>query len=131
MSEEQAERDWALLRSGKLDEELQAVKEEGERSLLFSQLRYIALERGWKPGWAAHFYKTLYGSWPDRGWEKVPPMRPTEDLYHLVDRRQRSFGQAMKQREEERRARDERERGVEEGDAADAVQQGGEGTGSV
>lgn len=120
--DEQSEREWALLRSGKLDGELAAVKEEGERIVLYSQLRYLCLEEGWKPGWAAHFYKSLYGSWPDRAWEKVPPMCPTENVYQLVAKRQRSFRQVMKQRDAERRARDERERGTEaETDGADVA----------
>jgi hypothetical protein len=106
---------------------LDEVREIGERITLYSQLRYIALEEGRKLGWAAHFYRSLHGDWPKREWTEVPPMRPTVELSLLVERRQRSFRQAMKQRDDERRAADERARGLENGEVADAVQQGEEG----
>jgi hypothetical protein len=125
------EYEWALLRSGKLDEDLAAVKEEGEKVALFAQLRYLAQERGWKPGWAAHFYKSLYGSWPERGWEKVPPMRPTDETYRQVDRRQRSYGQEMKKYRDERRADDERRRGVEDGEVTGELYGSGESSAGV
>ena len=108
-------------------EQLREVKEIGQRVALFAQLRYIAAENGWKPGWAAHFYKSLHGVWPDREWEKVPPIRPPEDVYRMVERRQRSYRNSMKQFYNERSAEDERLRGLEDSEAANAVLEGDEG----
>lgn len=65
------EDEWKLMRSPAFDVELQAVKEEGERMLFFSNLRYLAAENGWKSGWAAHFFKSMYGMWPERDRKSV------------------------------------------------------------
>jgi hypothetical protein len=101
MTKDEAE--WALLRSGKLDEELTAVKEEGQRVAVYAGLRYHAAYMGRKPGWAAHFYKDLYGEWPERGWEKVPPMRPSDDLMAIIKKRDSRFifEEKMKRRRQE------------------------------
>lgn len=107
------------------DEELAEVREIGQRVTLYSQLRYIAAEEGWKPGWAAHFYKSLHGAWPDREWEKVPPIRPPEEIYQVVRRGQNSYRRQMNLFHEERRA--DRDRGVEDGEAADVIHEGDEG----
>lgn len=116
--------------AGKLpgfDEELKEVREIGKQVALFARLRYIAAENGWKTGWAAHFYKSLHGAWPDREWDKVPPIRPPEDVYQMVQRRQRGYRNAMKQFYGERRAEDERLRGLEDGQTADTLLEGDEG----
>jgi hypothetical protein len=93
--------------AGKLpafDAELAEVKEEGERVAFFAQLRYHALTLGRKPGWAKHFFKSIYGTWPERGWEKVSPMRPTGGTMQLVqsrDAKWRSETKMQRQREEQ------------------------------
>ena len=38
----------------------------GERARWHSMLTYIAHERNYKPGWAAHKYKEKFGTWPRR-----------------------------------------------------------------
>lgn len=116
-----SEEHWALLRSM-----LRITREIGQQVTLYSQLRYIAAEEGWKPGWAAHFYKSLHGVWPAREWEKVPPVRPPEEVYQIVQRRQRSYRQQMRRYHEERMADHER-RGVEDGEATGIVHEGHEG----
>jgi hypothetical protein len=30
-------------------------------------LIHVAMERGYKPGWAAHKYKEKFGTWPPQG----------------------------------------------------------------
>ena len=44
-----------------------------EKAAFHSQLLWIALERGYKPGWAAHKHKEKFGDWPARGAEPEPP----------------------------------------------------------
>jgi DNA repair protein RadD len=45
-----------------------------ERIVFFAELKHIAHERGYSPGWAAHKFKDRFGSWPN-GWEyrSAPP----------------------------------------------------------
>jgi hypothetical protein len=111
------------------DEELAAVREIGQRVALFAQLRFVGLENGWKPGWAAVFFKSIYEVWPDREWEKVPPMRPTELTWALVENRQRSFRNSMKEFYAERRAEDERR--LEDSEATGELYGSEESTGDV
>lgn len=48
-----------------------------EQQVFFGELRAYALERGYKPGWAAQKFKTKCGAWPPRGWEDHPPCTPS------------------------------------------------------
>lgn len=48
---------------------------DSDRQAIYSGLLYIALERGYAEGWAAHKYKERFGSWPN-GLEKMPAPPP-------------------------------------------------------
>jgi len=39
----------------------------------WAMLTHIGQERGYKPGWAAHQFKTKFGDWPGRAVEPLPP----------------------------------------------------------
>jgi hypothetical protein len=116
------------LRAGKLDEELREVREIGEKVALYAQLRFHALQMQRKLGWAAYFFKGIYGHWPDRAWEKVPPMRPTENTMAMIEARDRRFvfEQQMERRKNERAAHEQR---VEDGEAPEALHGGTESLG--
>jgi len=45
-------------------------------------LAYIAVERGYKPGWAAYKYKEKFGAWPPRG--NVVPIEPSPEVLSWV-----------------------------------------------
>ena len=46
----------------------------GEKREFPAMLAHIALERGYKPGWAAHKFKEKFGSWPlERNIMPIPP----------------------------------------------------------
>jgi DNA repair protein RadD len=44
-----------------------------ERMLWHGMLTHVALERGYKPGWAAHKYKEKFGDWPPANTAPIPP----------------------------------------------------------
>jgi DNA repair protein RadD len=44
-----------------------------ERMLWHGMLTHIALERGYKAGWAAHKYKEKFGHWPPANTAPIPP----------------------------------------------------------
>ena len=70
------------------DKHLAAVREEGERFVFYYQLRWIAMELGRKPGWAAVVFKDEYGLWPPWEWSKrLLPFEPTEEMVKKVRRR--------------------------------------------
>jgi DNA repair protein RadD len=54
-----------------------------ERVRWHAMLIQIGIERGYKPGWAAHQYKTKFSSWPP--WNSSPqPMQPTPEVRSWV-----------------------------------------------
>ena len=54
-----------------------------EKRAFYQMLLHIAIQRGYKRGWAAYAYKAKFGSWPDlRG--AVGPMEPSEDVIRFV-----------------------------------------------
>jgi DNA repair protein RadD len=53
------------------------------------QLKWIADERGYKPGWVAHQFKTKFGQWPVA--RHVRPMPPDEQVRSWVRSRQIAF----------------------------------------
>jgi hypothetical protein len=124
------EDDWKLMHSPAFDEELREVREIGEHVSFYAQLRFHALEMGRKLGWAAYFYKEYYGEWPDREWEKVAPMRPTENTVKIIEKRDRLFVFEKKKewQREERRAHEQR---VGEGEATGELLSGENGAGGV
>lgn len=49
-----------------------------ERREFHAMLLHIAVERGYKAGWAAHKFKEKFGQWPlDRN---IAPMRPNAEV---------------------------------------------------
>jgi DNA repair protein RadD len=42
----------------------------------YQQLLYIANERGYRIGWAAHKYHKKFGDWPPLGWRSAEPLPP-------------------------------------------------------
>ena len=61
--------------------ERQAVYSPEERERWHAMLIWIASERDYKPGWAAHKYKEKFGTWPPWGAapEPIPPTRRSVD----------------------------------------------------
>lgn len=43
----------------------------------YQELKSIAEERAYKPGWAAAKYKDKFGDWPPRDWNSLPPRQPS------------------------------------------------------
>ncbi len=56
------------------------------RLAFFRMLAWIARERGFKPGWAAHKFKEKHGDWPI--WRDVEPLPPDEAVRAWVRSRQ-------------------------------------------
>jgi DNA repair protein RadD len=71
-----------------------AVQEQVLRSNWHGMLTAIALERGYKPTWAAVNYRTKFGVWPSV--RAVPPIEPTRDVLNWVKSRQIAFAKARR-----------------------------------
>ena len=63
-----------------------------QRAELHRMLVYIALERGYKPGWAAYKYKERFGAWPPYG--AVTPLPPSPEVRSWVRSRQIAYARA-------------------------------------
>jgi DNA repair protein RadD len=61
---------------------VQAFSDPAERMRWHAQLTYIAAERGYRPGWAAHKYKEKFGTWPAT--RAIKPIRPTSEILSWV-----------------------------------------------
>ena len=85
--------------------ELDAVQQEGYRAAFFAQLKQIAMKMGRKPGWAAYFYKSVHGEWPDRRWDNMLPMAPSAATLRVVEAYDSLFRHTRK-KEQERLARE-------------------------
>jgi len=54
----------------------------------------FAAERGYKPGWIAHQYRSRFGDWPPRG---VPvPREPSIEVRRWVKSRMIAFAKASR-----------------------------------
>lgn len=62
------------------------------RASLYAQLLWIARERGYKPGWAAHKYKERVGTWPNGMAPEPEP--PTPELQRWVKSRMIAWAKA-------------------------------------
>jgi DNA repair protein RadD len=49
-----------------------------ERHQFHRMLTGIAMERNYKPGWAAHKFKERFGTWPSA--RSVPPLEPNAEV---------------------------------------------------
>ena len=77
---EVADGELALLKRSKHTEQRhqvrKGVEEFGSKQSAYGQLLTLVRERGYKPGWAANKYRTIYGVWP-RGLSETPePITP-------------------------------------------------------
>lgn len=64
-----------------------------ERMIWHGMLTHIALERGYKAGWAAHKYKEKFGAFPPRGWSPQP-IQPSAEVLSWVRSRMIAFAKA-------------------------------------
>jgi hypothetical protein len=64
-----------------------------ERLTFYRQLLYIANERGYKAGWAAHKYREKFNDWPPS--RSAEPMVPNPALRSWVRSRQIAYANAM------------------------------------
>jgi len=89
------------------DKHLAAVREEGERFRFYFELRWIAMELGRKPGWAAVVFKDEHGEWPSWDWSKMLlAFEPTEKTVKKIRKRDRKAAREWKAKKEaEREAR--------------------------
>jgi hypothetical protein len=58
-----------------------------EKAQWFSGLKFIAIEKGYKIGWAAQQYKKKFGVWPDHSFDNIPEMSPTAEVRSWVKSR--------------------------------------------
>lgn len=65
-----------------------------EKQDVYAQLRHIAMDRGYKEGWAAHKFKERFGVWP-RGLEDIAKP-PTPALMNWVRSRQIAYAKAKR-----------------------------------
>ncbi len=65
-----------------------------ERIIFHAELRYVANQRGYKPGWAAQQYKTKFGSFPPWAWNERPTLAPTSATLGWIKSRQIAFAKA-------------------------------------
>ena len=56
---------------------------------IFGGLKWIARERGYKPGWAAHAYRSITGVWPNK-YKDAEPVKPSADIIEFVENRRRA-----------------------------------------
>jgi DNA repair protein RadD len=71
--------------------ELQAFRGGEQRTQAIKELLFIANEKGYSKGWAAHQYRKLFGDWPRFGFEREKPQRPSEWLQDWVKKQQRAY----------------------------------------
>lgn len=91
--------DLSLLGRGGLTPQQKATIVEQQR--LYRELIYVADERGYQRGWAAHKYKERYRDWPPRNWGRLSPVAPSPETRSWIRSRQIAF---FKARERERAA---------------------------
>jgi DNA repair protein RadD len=69
-----------------------ASSDPNERMKWHAMLTYIAAERGYRPGWAAHKYKEKFGTWPPV--HTIQPMRPTLEVLAWVRSRMIAYAKS-------------------------------------
>jgi DNA repair protein RadD len=69
-----------------------ASSDPNERMKWHAMLTYIAAERGYRPGWAAHKYKEKFRTWPPV--RTIQPMRPTPEVLAWVRSRNIAYAKA-------------------------------------
>ena len=80
--------------------EIQSKKAVGfsheQKAVLFGQFKFLAREKGHKPGWAAHLFKDRFGEWPN-GCKDAPETEPTPAVRSWVKSRMIRFARAPKE----------------------------------
>jgi superfamily II DNA or RNA helicase len=71
--------------------------DEQDRAVFFAELRAIATERGYKPGWAAVNFRERYGDWPPRAWNGRPAALPSPATKGWVRSRLIAYAKAKSQ----------------------------------
>lgn len=69
--------------------------DEAGRQQFHAELRAIADERGYKPGWAAMKFKERYGEWPAWPWNDLPTAEPTDATRRWVKSRAIAWAKAQ------------------------------------
>ena len=62
-----------------------------EKIAFHAELRWLADNRGYKPGWAAHQYKNKFGVFPPWDWNDRPTCEPTATTLSWVKSRQIAY----------------------------------------
>jgi DNA repair protein RadD len=57
------------------------------RVIFYAELKGMALERRYKPGWAAVQFKERFGEWPPRSWDAVTSISPSQETINWVKSR--------------------------------------------
>lgn len=61
-----------------------AVAKFHDKAATLGQLKYLARERGYSEGWAAHKYREIFNVWPANELRDCPAYEPTQDLLKWV-----------------------------------------------
>lgn len=72
-----------------------------DQAKVYGALRWLANERGFKPGWAAFKFKMIFEEWPSDKVKKDASMadRPSSDLLTWLSKEDRNYGQRLKRKE--------------------------------
>jgi superfamily II DNA or RNA helicase len=73
---EVADGELTLLKRSKAHQVRKGLDEFGSKQSTYGQLLTIVRERGYKPGWAANKYRTIFGVWPKGLDDKAEPVGP-------------------------------------------------------
>jgi DNA repair protein RadD len=75
------------------------IYDSADRDRWHAMLMQVAIERGYKPGWAAHKYKEKFGTWPP--WGSSPqPISPLPEVRSWVRSRLIAYAKRRGQHEE-------------------------------
>jgi DNA repair protein RadD len=78
-----------LRRDGAVNE---AIPTAAEKGMVYRQLLWIARERGYRAGWAAHKFRERFSAWPTR--RDVEPVAPTPAVLSWARSRQIAYANA-------------------------------------
>jgi hypothetical protein len=70
-----------------------ATSTSADKQAFFQQLQWIARDRGYKPGWAAHKYREKFKVWPQSKYDQPSP--PTPEVLSWVRSRQIAYAKAL------------------------------------
>jgi len=64
---------------------------EYRKALFYRELKYIAQERGYKPGWVGYKFKHRYQCWPNRKMQFMGPVKPSPETLRIVGKKAPSW----------------------------------------